>query len=143
MNELPIENPDDAALRMLGGAQFSPDGKLVLPSGRVLIGPEAQAACAVFSCARLHPHSPVAEYGEIDPTNPLSSANDHWTGDPAVDRAALVARALQALLPKAPPVPDWNQPTHTIWSRIQHWFLAPLTNSKTVYVRRKTKERTS
>ena len=48
-HELPTESNDDLVLKMLSGATFGPDTKLVLPSGRVLSGNEAQAFTSAFS----------------------------------------------------------------------------------------------
>lgn len=42
-------------------------------------------------------HTDGCNQRHAERSNPLSSANDHWTGDPETDRAALVARARQAL----------------------------------------------
>ena len=80
-----VDSQDDAALRMFGGATFTGDAKLILPSGKVLGADEAQAMTSLFGG-----DSYVRPF---DDDNPLSSANDDWTGNPEVDRARLVARA--------------------------------------------------
>jgi hypothetical protein len=40
---------DDAVLRMLAGANFGPDSKLILPSGVTLDGDEAQAMTSFYA----------------------------------------------------------------------------------------------
>lgn len=98
--DLPIETPDDAALRMLQGASFGKDAKLILPSGKQLSSEEAQAFTGAFAegddskrrGARKPRRIPV---DDID--NPLSSANDVNTGDGMLDLAILVGRANTAV----------------------------------------------
>ena len=46
---LPVENADDAVLRLLGGANFGPGARLILPSGTELRGDEAQAFTSAYA----------------------------------------------------------------------------------------------
>jgi hypothetical protein len=118
---LPIESEDDAALRMFGGATFSGDAKIILPSGRVLGADEAQAFTSAYDDQQSHAAAIAYRREELkrlaemdkrrderrderrgvnhlnDPDNPLSSANDNWTGDPKIDRPLFVQHALEAL----------------------------------------------
>jgi hypothetical protein len=88
--EVPIESADDAVLRMLGGAEFGPNAKLILPSGRSLDAKEAQAFTAAFGQQASQEQATQAD-------NPLSSKNDKGTGDEVQDRRNLVERAKNAL----------------------------------------------
>lgn len=101
MSNLPIESNDDALLRALSGANFGPNARIILPSGKEIDGREAQAFASAFShddqapedeCLGRHTHDRY-----VDPANPLSSVNDDWTGDPETDRARLAARAYDSI----------------------------------------------
>lgn len=112
--QLPIESAGDAVLRRLGGASFGPGAGVILPSGRVLGGEEAQVFTSAFDDERQKtevPYPPDAPSNTPDPrhtsvrtqnyttqelANPPSSAHDRWTGDPQTNRAMLVQRALAA-----------------------------------------------
>lgn len=100
-SNLPVENPDDAVLRMLQGASFGKDSKLILPSGKELTSDEAQAFTGAFAdedtCTIRH-YSPRRQHGHVDNIdNPLSSANDVHTGDGMLDLAHLIGRANMAV----------------------------------------------
>ena len=77
----PTDDDDRQMFKMLRGAQFGPHARLILPTGRELNGEEANAGIDAVS--------------EIDEdVSYLDSRYDKWTGDPEIDRARLVARAL-------------------------------------------------
>lgn len=113
-NPLPIESPDDAILNMLGGANFGPDAKLILPSGLVLDGREAQVFTSLFAAESSPPDMPTkeSELEEVIPLryedDPLSSEFDDWTGDPMIDSRRLVQRACDAI--KTPTNQETTQP---------------------------------
>lgn len=107
MANLPIESNNDAMFRTLSGARFAPNTKVILPSGEEISGAEATAFASAFRGDKeenvfdpsddLRPRSPQKEARTLDSHYPLSSAQDRWTGDPAMDRAELVGRAQAAM----------------------------------------------
>jgi len=105
--ELPVESNDDAVLKMLSGAQFGPNAKIVLPSGKQLSGDEAQAFTSAFSDDRTESASDrVPDEEDTHPSSPDNRPHypqDMMTGfgDPAEDSRRLVARAKQALAESA------------------------------------------
>jgi hypothetical protein len=66
------ESNDEAVLRMLGGANFGPDAKLILPSGRTLDGDEAQALTSYYGPAEVVGAERAA--GEHSVTRPTPTA---------------------------------------------------------------------
>lgn len=106
--DLPIESNDDAVLRMLGGATFGPNARLILPSGTELSGAEAQAFTGAFAgdtgdVSGAENSMMGGDRQEEISADPLSSRHDAWTGDPKTDRQNLVARALRAILRRNDP----------------------------------------
>lgn len=123
---LPIESHDDAILRMLSGATFGKGVKITLPSGAVLSGDEAAAFSAAFELSS-HEADPApagtpplkgGSYQADCVDNPLSSVYDDWTGDPQVDRARLVSRAMVA----AQALHERERRQSTLWCRLKAWW---------------------
>lgn len=106
---VPIESNDDALLRMLGGAIFAPGAKMTLPSGKELVGDEAQVFVSAFDdqerteakryeSTLINDNETVAREPSIeDGDNPLDSRFDNWGDDQIADLALLVQRAKMAV----------------------------------------------
>lgn len=94
-DNVPLENNDDVALRILGGATFGPRARLTLPSGAELGANEANAFTAAFDDGQASEKMERLGYTTHRP-DPLSSENDKWTSDPQENRRRLVDRAKAA-----------------------------------------------
>lgn len=83
--DIPVESADDAALGMLGGATFSSNTRVTLPSGKVIGGDEAQAMSAAFHTGGTDerhrnpssPHARAAANQVVDDAKILEAIKQH------------------------------------------------------------------
>ena|GEM_PF-5746916 len=83
---LPMESADDRVLRMLGDAEIAADATIVLPSGRVLSGDEAQVFSAAFHRGQPGFGPEDDPYDDLDKEVVEHGASSSLTGDPLLDR---------------------------------------------------------